>query len=240
MKKKFVLILAALMCISLCACGGAESTSGNNNSESNSSQITQNESNNNETTKDTEITEGNKPVEGKDYAVSEDGIIAISKKYCAENMLLVEITPDNWKDYFQVVEETIGTEDGFGEVTYTTRTVAKPYLEGKYVYGFYNQNNPDKAGAFEFKNLKTGETVAGINRYEEQGTDVVYTLDDFELVRASATLMLLNIPDELWNKQDNGIEFVHIGKPTDPFPFTYQNGEEVDYYIVEDIIKESK
>lgn len=30
MKKKFVLILATLMCVSLCACGGAESTSANN------------------------------------------------------------------------------------------------------------------------------------------------------------------------------------------------------------------
>ena len=30
MKKKLVLILATLMCISLCACGGTESTSGNN------------------------------------------------------------------------------------------------------------------------------------------------------------------------------------------------------------------
>jgi len=33
MKKKLVLVLATLMCISLCACGGTESTSGNNNSE---------------------------------------------------------------------------------------------------------------------------------------------------------------------------------------------------------------
>ena len=33
MKKKLVLVLATLMCISLCACGGNESTNGNNNSE---------------------------------------------------------------------------------------------------------------------------------------------------------------------------------------------------------------
>ena len=33
MKKKLVLVLATLMCISLCACGGSESTSGDNNSE---------------------------------------------------------------------------------------------------------------------------------------------------------------------------------------------------------------
>ena len=33
MKKKLVLILAALMCISLCACGGSESTNGDNKEE---------------------------------------------------------------------------------------------------------------------------------------------------------------------------------------------------------------
>ena len=233
MKKRIVVFLASLMCISLCACGGTESTGGNNNIESSNSEITQNENN------DTE--ESNQPIEGKDYAIGEDGTIAITEKYCAENMLLVEITTENWKEYFQVVEETMGTVDDFGEVTYTTKTVVKPYSEERYVYGFYNPNNSDSKGAFEFKNLKTEQTVSKINLYDEvNGTDIIYNLDDFELTKVSAMLMIVNIPDELWNKSENGLEYVHIGKPSDPFPFTYQNGEEVDYYIVADIAKENK
>lgn len=232
MKKKVVVLLAALMCISLCACGGTESTSGDGN-ESTTNETTQSEN--------TETEESNKPIEGEDYAIGEDGTIAISEKYCAENMTLVEITTENWKEYFQVVEETMGTVDDFGDVIYTTKTVVKPYLEGKYVYGFYNPNNPEADGAFEFKNLKTEQTVSKINLYDEvNGTDIIYGIDDFELTKVSATLMLVNIPDELWNKSENGLEYVHIGKVNDPFPFTYQNGEEVDYYIVEDIINQSK
>lgn len=233
MKKKIALFLATLMCVSLCACGGSEGTSENNNVENANSETTQNETN------DTE--ENSEPVEGKDYAIGEDGHIAVFEKYCAKNMTLVELTTENWKEYFQVVEETMGTVNDFGEVTYTTKTVAKPYIEGKYVYGFYNPNNPKTDGAFEFKNLKTEQTVSEINLYDEiSGTDIIYGIDDFELTKVSATLMLVNIPDELWNKSENGLEYVHIGKVKDPFPFTYQNGEKVDYYIVESIIEESK
>lgn len=38
MKKKIVLFLATLMCVSLCACSGSESTSGDNNSETKTEQ----------------------------------------------------------------------------------------------------------------------------------------------------------------------------------------------------------
>lgn len=226
MKKKLLLALASLMCISLCACGGNESTSGDKNTETPTTQ-----------TETSENTEDGKPVEGKDYAIGEDGTIGISKKYCAENMTLVEITTENWKEYFQVVEETTKHVDSFGELQVITKTVVKPYLEGKYVYGFYNHNNPESKGAFEFTD-SYGDTYPHINLYH--GEELVYTIDDFELTKVSATLMLLPIPDELWNTDENGIEYVLIGSPNAPFPFTYQSGEEVDYYIVEDIIEESK
>lgn len=226
MKKRLIVILATLMCISLCACGGNESTSGEIGTEN---QTTQNET--------TENTEDGKPIEGEDYTIGEDGTIGISKKYCAENMTLVEITTENWKEYFQVVEETTKSIDSFGELQVITKTVAKPYLEGKYVYGFYNHNNPESRGAFEFTDTY-GYTYPHINLYS--GDKLVYTIDDFELTKVSATLMLLNIPDELWNIDENGIEYVLIGNPNNPFLSTYQSGEEVDHYTVEDIIEESK
>lgn len=236
MKKKLLLALATLVCIFLCACGGSQSTSGNKNPET---PTTQNET--------SENIEDGKPIEGKDYAIGEDGHIAVFKKYCAQNMTLIELTTENWKEYFQVVEETMGTVDDFGEVSYTTKTVVKPYIEGKYVYGFYNPNNPETDGAFEFKNLVTEEVSSriDINIYDTTSGEfdkVVgsYTLDDFELTKVSATLVIVSIPDELWNKDDNSLEYVHIGKLSDPFPFTYQSGEKIPYYIAEDIIKESK
>ena len=61
MKKNLVLILATLMCISLCACGGSESVSGDN------------------TDKKTEEKE-------------------------------IEITMDNWQEYFEIKEDIIGTQ----------------------------------------------------------------------------------------------------------------------------------
>ena len=247
MKKQIlILVLGIMMSLSLVACGEKEADSGN--TETNISTETSNNSTEKEAVQ-SEVNQNNeqgKPAEGQDYNVGENGRIAITKEYCAKNMSLVAITTDNWKEYFQVVEETLKEVDSFGEVKETTRTVAKPCLEGKYVYGFYNPifleegDALEQKGAFEFKNLKTGQTVSNLSLYDEVAGEVVYTLDDFELTRVSATLMLLSIPDEFWNTDEYGIEFVHIGKPRDPFPFTYQNGEEVDSFIVTDIVKRRK
>ena len=247
MKKRILsLVLGIMMSLALVACGEKEVN--NDNTGTNISTETSNNSTEKETVQSevSQKEEQGKPVEGQDYNVGENDRIAITKEYCAKNMSLVEITTDNWKEYFQVVEETLKEVDSFGEVKETTRTVAKPYLEGKYVYGFYNPifleegDALEQKGAFEFKNLKTGQTVSNLSLYDEVTGEIAYTLEDFELTRVSATLMLLSIPDEFWNTDEYGIEFVHIGKPKDPFPFTYQNGEEVDSFIVTDIVKKGK
>lgn len=79
MKKKLVLLLATLMCISLCACGGTESTSGDNID----TQV-ENHSGSNIDTK-------------------------TEKK--------IEITVDNWQEYFEIKREVNVHRDAFDEIT---------------------------------------------------------------------------------------------------------------------------
>lgn len=83
MKKKLLLALATLMCISLCACGGTESTSGDNT----------------DTNTKTEESGGS-------------SLFKTEKE--------IEITMDNWQDYFIVTEEIRCkvTLNAFDEIDY--------------------------------------------------------------------------------------------------------------------------
>lgn len=79
MKRQLVLLLATLICISLCACGGSESTNGSNAN-------IQTESNNGTNT--------NSKTEKE-----------------------VEITVDNWQEYFEIKREVNVHRDAFDEIT---------------------------------------------------------------------------------------------------------------------------
>ena len=77
MKKKLVLLLATLMCISLCACGGSETSSGNNTdtkTEENGGSLSQGE--------------------GRE----------------------VEITMDNWQEYFEEKDIVSARYNAFDEI----------------------------------------------------------------------------------------------------------------------------
>lgn len=135
MKKKLVLILATLMCISLCACGGSESTSGDNK---------ENDSTQNQTTETN--TQSDKTIELSDLKLSEDDYYIVTKeqlKYCLEK---VTITKDNWNEYFGTTLESVVEENGFGDV-----------VEDKMVLSFGLKNNV--YGAINTAGFKFNERV---------------------------------------------------------------------------------
>lgn len=78
MKKKLVLLLATLICVSLCACGGSETSSGNNTTD----------------------------------AKTEENGSSLSQGEGRE----VEITMDNWQEYFIEKEIITATYNSFDEV----------------------------------------------------------------------------------------------------------------------------
>lgn len=113
MKKRIVLFLASLMCISLCACGGAESTDGNNENNGDNA-TTQVESNSEIQTTDTSTeTENNTEEEASLWETyyyvddfnqpTEDGYICnstyfigtFSNSATTDSNLFVEVVVDN-------------------------------------------------------------------------------------------------------------------------------------------------
>lgn len=102
MKKILALLLAAVMCFSLVACGGGEETP---NTDDSSAQEQQAQNDNNEP----EVTD-------PDVSEPESTGTEITEPENTEPQYeTVEITLDNWQEYFEIRTHNAFAENGFGE-----------------------------------------------------------------------------------------------------------------------------
>ena len=95
MKKAISLLLALVMCLSLCACGGGSETPKTEYIESHNPTNIQNETNNAESTEQTEA----EPIETEPTYTT------------------IEISLDNWQDYFQFQWVVSEVRNDFDELT---------------------------------------------------------------------------------------------------------------------------
>ena len=108
MKKKLVLILATLVCISLCACGGSVKNQQLEKAEEDLlSQLTEEQSRN-------DMDNVYKPSIKQEESGKE---IVISKEELETYSEYIELTTENWNDYFEIVDEEFINKDIFGEET---------------------------------------------------------------------------------------------------------------------------
>ena len=98
MKKILALLLAAIMCFSLVACGGLETPNTDDNS-----------------TQEQQAQNGNDEPEVTDPDISEPDNTETEPENTEPQYVTVEITTTNWQDYFEVEEYYLFRENGFGE-----------------------------------------------------------------------------------------------------------------------------
>lgn len=91
MKNKLILTLAAVLCVSLCACGASS-----------------------------ENQSGNK-VNKSSVLVEKDNMVCIKREKFSELLERIELTTENWKDYvhFYSCDEEVVHKDAFGEIIST-------------------------------------------------------------------------------------------------------------------------
>lgn len=99
MKRTLSLILALILCLSLCACGGGEQ----NNETQDGGNST--------------INNGN----GSTHAPESGTTNTTENTENTPKSITVEITPDNWSEYFEIVESREYVVDDFGDFLYVTR-----------------------------------------------------------------------------------------------------------------------
>ena len=193
MKKKIVLILAILMCISLCACGGSESTSNSENKvvEQNDDKGAATE-NNSEVVENTEIIFSELEKNGND-------IYCISKAQAVANMEKVVLTTENWSQYFE--NHDVVEKNQFGDVISesTVFSMKKGYLgltkEGvslKFEVPKYDVITGEKLDEVEESvySFKKGELDYNISYYSK--------LDESaECIDAIGEMIVMKLPQEL-------------------------------------------
>ena len=110
MKKRILLLLAVVLCVSLCACGGSETTQTNQTSDE---KITENENTNKAENIDEAKIEFVEPKGGNEGYYK----VYIPKEALEECSSIVSLTMDNWSDYFEDYEYTkcIVEENEFGD-----------------------------------------------------------------------------------------------------------------------------
>lgn len=201
MKKRLIVILATLMCISLCACGG-ESTSGNNTNvetETNSENSTDTKDENSEFQRET----------------TEEGYVIISKEEFASYITKVELTTENWKEYIDIVEKTNVQKNKFGDVISTT---TKTGLSAKNAQAYYFNDF-----ALELTIIESGETIYCEDLVGKIGSNTPplfkwedYVIDDFTCNRIIGSVYVLKgIPSECISVDESGTEFICIGSSDD-------------------------
>ena len=196
MKKALSLILALVLCLSLCACGNVEQ---NSQPQKPNSDNTSNDS--------ASQTEG----EALLLQDSVEGTIINIRRF-NELWETVELTTENWMDYIEVCTYTREKveRDAFGEIV-STETVTYHELgaKGDRYYNF-------RDFVIELKNKTTGEleTYKGTNDAWIPGVEEDFRLDEYECTRIKGTIYFVDIPEEAVAPDvDTGMFFSMLDTP---------------------------
>ena len=183
MKKALSLILALVVCLTLCACDKSNQSEG---------QLTEptNQDNNN-----TVHIGGNLDLNDQPLIMSiADGDGTINVEKLRKAVEVVELTTENWKEHFKVYSYSYTEEkvekDAFGEVVSTETITHDGYALGagnERYHGYINL-------VIELKDKTTGELFI----YETDGDDISveadFNLDNYECTRIKGSICYLNIP----------------------------------------------
>jgi len=200
MKKALSLILALVLCLSLCACDKGNQSDGHLNESTN-------QENNNTAHMGGNLDLNNQPLI---MSIADgDGTINVAK--LREAVEVVELTTENWKEHFKVYSYSYTEEkvekDAFGEVV-STETIThdgRAFGAGNERYHWYDEV------IIELKNKETGvlsvyefgpdggsddKNVAILLEelsYEEGSNVEDFNLDDYECTRITGFIYYINL-----------------------------------------------
>lgn len=174
MKKIILFLLVALSGVCLSACSGNKETD-----------------------------EGQKDFETSHEKTANGGIL-ISDEEFSGYITKIDLTTENWKEYFDVVEDKNG------------------------IYGLHAKNHKNAVSQFagrtatiEIKDLKTGAiNFFHVSESLVMQTDESYTLSDFECVSIDGSILIATVPEELWQNanpeqlwelSEKGVPTVYVG-----------------------------
>lgn len=160
----------------------------------------------------------------------------ISKTDFIKYIKQIDITTDNWKDFFEVEESKEDERNAFNDIVDTQRYITFKLNNNYYDIGELEnvalevEVSKEKADVANqtFNNSKTIQFYEGNNKMKQSAlnwikADKSVTIDDFKCTRATGTLYYLdNIPDKYWNIEEG----MTVGEKNEQ----YINVEGTKYY----------
>lgn len=192
MKKLIALLLAAVMCLYLCACGSKETPNTNDNNEPSG-----NNSATNGTVSDTDndnAENGDTTTENPVLLYDHKGDPYINKMVLPDLVETIELTTENWHEYIKVYSYDTETveKDAFGEIVSSEKNTWYKLGAGSERYHLFN------GVAIELKDKATGELKVYEFDYNGYSISVDFNLEGYECTRIQGNLYFLNFPDEVF------------------------------------------
>ena len=163
--------------------------------------------------------ENNSVSDTNEITVEQDGTTTISLENFLNHIKKIDITPENWKDYFEFEQTTEETKDPFGEVTdLRTHNIIK-LKDNNLSYSSYavlEIEIPKEKAHYDTKQiayLENGNSYEFLNYIN--GTIIT---DEITCTKAKGSVFYLDFSDNYWNlDKENNTYFIRLKETTSVF-----------------------
>ena len=164
---------------------------------------------------------------GNVHKMTSDGQAIVTQKMMAQYIKKVEITEENWKDYIDIVEREEVTKNSFGEVVSTSVKREWGCAVGDCAsfkdFAIELKWNSDKPNPYvqEGSNIflegsgasiYTGGVPTGYTDNFNPEKNVDYVQADYLFIRAKGYVLILDLPEELWSTNEEGIRGIYLSE----------------------------
>ena len=175
--------------------------------------------------------ENNSMSNTNEIMVEQDGTTTISLEEFLNHIKKVDITTENWKDYFEFEQTTEETKDPFGEVTgLRTHNIIK-LKDNNLSYSSYailEIEIPKEKAYYDTKQIAYLENE---NSYEFFNyINGAITIDEITCTKAKGSVFYLDFSDNYWNlDKEKNKNFICLKETSSVFGKYYKNGNLISF-----------
>lgn len=170
----------------------------------------------------------------------DDGIIYMTVQEFYSYFTDVDITPDNWQDYFEITEEEWTKTDAFGEVISTEINYIVAAKENLFVIWKNNEvvmrfsitgsgNSFDEQGIAE-RDVEIGDDGTGFLLSKQRDTEELNEIADYTVIKTLGYVTVSTLPDDMWNENEDGEKYIAVKVSDDKIYCLYANGDRIVKY----------
>lgn len=171
----------------------------------------------------------------------DDGIIYMTVQEFYSYFTDVDITPDNWQDYFEIKEEEWTETDAFGEVISTETNYIVAVKENVYIIEYDDKvvmrfsltgcgNSFDELGTAEIDVECSSDSGTGFLFSKQRNAEEVNEIADYTVIKTLGYVTVSTIPDDMWNEDADGKKYIAIKVSEDVMYCLYANGDKIYRY----------